>query len=71
MKKQYYCSGCGSVSEHNHVHNCAHGTPETHMAGTERFTCRLCGHAVAAADKEASRFPFILDAVIHLPEVIE
>jgi hypothetical protein len=66
-KLVHYCSRCGSVGKHRHVHDCAHGIPETHMDGSERFECTLCGHAVTAGDREAARFPFMLDKVIHQP----
>jgi hypothetical protein len=70
-KLVHYCSCCGSVEKHRHVHDCAHDSEaagKTHMAGSERFECTLCGHAVTARDREAARFPFMLDKVIHQPE---
>jgi hypothetical protein len=44
------CFGCGKVTAHRHIHDCAHDIPETHMAGTERFVCRL---PVSGGDDEA------------------
>jgi hypothetical protein len=81
-KLVHYCSRCGSVEKHRHVHatvrasDCAHGrhsealeaAGKTHVDGSERFECTLCGHAVTARDREAARFPFMLDKVIHQPE---
>jgi hypothetical protein len=37
------CFGCGNVSAHQHLHDCANGIAETHMVGSERFVCELCG----------------------------
>lgn len=54
------CPKCGNPTL-NHLHNCAHGILETHMAGTERFECN-CGFRCGDA-KEAEKFglKFILD----------
>jgi hypothetical protein len=57
------CFGCGNVTAHQHVHDCAHDIPETHMAGSERFVCELCEHVTFAGSDGASRFPFTFDKV--------
>jgi hypothetical protein len=57
------CFGCGNVTAHRHVHDCAHDIPETHMAGSERFVCELCEHVTFAGSDGASRFPFTFDKV--------
>jgi DNA-binding transcriptional regulator LsrR (DeoR family) len=58
------CFGCGKITAHRHVHDCAHGIPaETHMAGTERFVCELCGHVTQAGSGGAERFSFTFDKV--------
>ncbi len=38
------CFGCEKVTSHEHLHDCAPGSPETHMVGSERFVCVLCKH---------------------------
>ena len=44
-----------------HKHNCAHGIPETHMAGSERFECE-CGFYVGnARDGKDHNLIFVLD----------
>ena len=57
------CLGCGNVTAHQHLHDCAHGIPDTHMAGSERFVCELRSHILMAMDADASRFPFQFDEV--------
>jgi hypothetical protein len=56
-----HCPTCGQQTRHRHMHDCAHGMPETHMHGSERFECNGCGKATFAHDDEAGRFPFTLD----------
>jgi hypothetical protein len=46
------CFGCEKVTSHEHFHDCAPGNPETHIAGSERFVCVLCGQRGRVA------FPF-------------
>jgi hypothetical protein len=57
------CFGCGNVTAHQHLHDCAHDIPEAHMVGSERFVCELCGHVTFAGSDGASRFPFTFDKV--------
>ena len=57
------CFGCGNVTAHRHLHDCAHGIAETHMVGSERFVCELCGHVTRADSDGAERFPFTFDKV--------
>src|SRR2546430_2806628 len=57
------CFGCGKVTSHEHLHDCAPGIPETHMVGSERFVCVLCKHVTFAGSDGASRFPFTFDKV--------
>ena len=59
------CFGCGKVTAHRHVHDCAHDIPETHMAGTERFVCELSDHVTCADSKGAERFTFQFDKVVR------
>lgn len=54
------CRRCKRDTEHRHLHDCAHGIPETHMAGSERYECIECGTATFAADG-IDGFRFILD----------
>ena len=66
IKKQMVtkeCFGCGNVIAHRHLHDCAHGIAETHMVGSERFVCELCGHVTRVGSDGAERFPFTFDKV--------
>lgn len=35
------CVKCNT--ELKHLHDCAHGMPEMHISGTERYECVKCG----------------------------
>src|SRR2546430_14063146 len=63
------CFGCEKVTSHEHLHDCAPGSPETHMVGSERFVCVLCKHVTFAGSDGASRFPFTFDKVAAGPWV--
>jgi hypothetical protein len=56
-----YCVNCEDLTDHVHEHDCAHGIPETHMAGSERFICKQCGLVTHAWDEAACHFVFELD----------
>lgn len=43
------------------MHDAAHGISGTHMSGSERFECRLCGNKVFVGSPGAEAFKFILD----------
>ena len=58
---QHHCLSCEKVTYHWHLHDTAHGIPETHMAGSERFQCRPCGRTTFSFDEGAEAFPFVLD----------
>ena len=58
-----FCRTCNELTAHNHIHDTAHGIPETHMVGTERFTCKQCGLTTYASDEGASNFVFTLDTI--------
>lgn len=57
------CEQCGELGPHKHLHDAAHGIAGTHMAGTERFVCRRCDHAIYPAESARRKLnlPFILD----------
>ena len=57
------CFGCGKVTAHRHVHDCAHDIPEAHMAGSERLVGELRQDVMFAGSDGASRFPFTFDKV--------
>ncbi len=61
MRTNYKCTDCGNFVPHRHMHDCAHGIAGTHMAGSERFECSLCGHRTHANQPGADLFPFVLD----------
>lgn len=56
------CTACGIDRPHRHMHDCAHGIPETHMEGSERFECVHCGKSTHVNDEPRNPdFVFILD----------
>lgn len=58
-----HCPTCRHQTRHRHLHDCAHGIPETHMVGTERFECVPCGRLTFAWSAGAERFRFVLDGM--------
>jgi hypothetical protein len=59
--KTHHCLSCNAETPHLHLHDCAHGIPETHMAGSERFECTACGRMTFAHSDGADTFRFALD----------
>jgi hypothetical protein len=59
----HHCLTCGAVTAHRHLHDCAHGIPETHMAGSERFECTACARPTFAHSPGADTFRFVLDGL--------
>ena len=43
-----------------HLHDCAHGIPETHMSGSERFEC-CCGYVLTKEEAISAGFKYVLD----------
>jgi polyferredoxin len=59
-----HCRSCGHQTRHRHVHDLTEDRwRQTHVAGTERFECTRCGHAVFAHTEAAERFPFLFDGI--------
>lgn len=56
-----YCLKCKEMTESKHMHDCAHGIPETHMAGSERYECKKCGHWLSREDAEKQGLKYFLD----------
>lgn len=61
--KTLRCDYCERDTPHRHMHDCAHGIPETHMAGSERFECEHCGRTIDLADAQRRGIAhlFVLD----------
>lgn len=55
------CPECNKNTEHNHLHNAAHGIQGTHMAGSERYECKECGYAMRKEEAESQELKFVLD----------
>jgi len=57
------CENCGEETDHKHLHNAAHGIAGTHMAGSERYECVVCGKAIYKKHLQARGLDlkFILD----------
>lgn len=58
---QHHCLTCKTETKHRHLHDTAHGISGTHMAGSERFQCRVCERTTFAHSGGAEAFPFCLD----------
>ncbi len=55
------CPKCQTETEHEHLHNAAHGIPGTHMAGSERYECIKCGYVMRKEEAEAQNLKFVCD----------
>lgn len=58
---RHHCLTCNTETYHWHLHDTAHGIPETHIAGSERFTCKACNRSTFANSPDADTFTFVLD----------
>lgn len=58
---RHHCLTCDAETYHWHLHDTAHGIPETHMAGSERFVCKPCKRTTFAHSPDADTFTFVLD----------
>jgi len=61
MEKLYNCRRCQEKTDHYHTHDTAHGIPETHIQGSERFVCKKCGLFTSAQNNQEGEFEFVLD----------
>jgi hypothetical protein len=61
--KLRHCLTCNTTTEHQHLHDCAHGIFETHMSGSERFVCTVCHRSTFAYSPGADTFRFVLDGI--------
>lgn len=55
------CPNCNKETKHRHRHDCAHGIPGTHMAGSERYECVECDYTMWKEEGEKQGLKFILD----------
>ena len=55
------CPKCKKETEHRHMHDTAHGISETHMVGSERYECRICGYSMYKKEGEKQGLKYILD----------
>ena len=55
------CPKCKKETEHRHMHDTAHGISETHMVGSERYECRICGYNMYKKEGEKQGLKYILD----------
>lgn len=56
------CPKCGNPTL-MHLYDTAHGIPETHMVGTERFECNCGFYCSNAVEAKKLGLNFILDTV--------
>jgi hypothetical protein len=55
------CPNCQRTTEHRHLHDTAHGIPETHLDGSERYECAVCGYSMRRAEGEGQGLRFVCD----------
>ena len=55
------CDTCGQPRPFKHLHDTAHGIAGTHMAGSERFECTVCGETYSATDGPPFPLKFVFD----------
>jgi uncharacterized protein with PIN domain len=55
------CPKCREEVDFKHLHDTAHGIPETHMQGSERYVCPECQHTIWKNEGEKLGLKFILD----------
>jgi len=60
-ENQVRCEGCRKETTHRHVHDTAYGIEGTHMAGSERYECTVCGRAMRKEESLEKGLNFILD----------
>lgn len=65
---QIRCEHCGKETDHRHLHDSPYGLLRlripregAHMAGSERYECAECGHAIFAAEGTKRGLKFVLD----------
>lgn len=62
-----HCTSCNAVTPHRHLHDTAWGIPNTHMAGSERYECIECGHAIFAKEGAPLGLVFVCDRAPDAP----
>jgi hypothetical protein len=55
------CRKCKVDTEHRHVHDTAHGIKRTHISGSERHECVICGLAVFKTEGVKLGLKYVLD----------
>jgi len=55
------CPKCEKTTQHNHMRDCAHGIPETHMAESERIVCCECGYHMYGEEAAKQGIKFFFD----------
>ena len=65
MKHRCRQCDCDCETEHWHGHDTAHGIPGTHMAGSERYVCQICGVMTWAGQ------PFDFEFIFDKPTLME
>jgi hypothetical protein len=56
-----FCNRCQRETEHTHMHDTAHGIPETHMDGSERYECSICENGIYPTEGKERGLTFVLD----------
>ena len=55
------CPKCKNDVEFNHLHDTAHGIEGTHMDGSERYVCSICGYSIYKYEGEKYGLTYRLD----------
>ena len=62
MPQKIRCKVCRKETVHRHLHDSLADFPgETHMAGSERYECSACGHAIYRKEGDKKGLKFFLD----------
>ena len=56
-----FCAKCKRPTKHLHLHDQAHGLTGTHMVGSERYECIICGRSLYHGSVGAEQLQFVLD----------
>ena len=58
---KHRCRQCNRETKHWHGHDVAHGIPNKHIAGSERYVCQICGVMTWASRPFGFEFALDLD----------
>ena len=60
MKSNMFYPECKKDVKYAHLHDSAHGLPETHISGSERYECAICGYKMKKEEAEKQGLIFFI-----------